>query len=149
MASNWLVYRRRAPRLAAEVDGARPRADTDAMAVPLLSWLTRPALLRALASDARLVLRLLREPRVPVFLKALPALAALYLLSPLDAVPDLLPFAGQIDDVVAIVLAVKAFVALCPSSAVAFHRDALARRAPFAPMAQGDDVIEAEFRHDA
>ena len=119
------------------------------MAIRLFSWLTRPAILRALVADAGVALRLVREPRVPLLVKAVPALAALYFLSPLDLVPDVFPLAGQVDDVVAIVMALKAFLALCPSAAVAFHRAALARRAPYAPMSPGDDVIEAEYRRDA
>jgi uncharacterized membrane protein YkvA (DUF1232 family) len=50
-----------------------------------------------------LVGRLLRDPRVPRRRKLLLSLAAGYLASPIDVVPDFIPLAGQLDD--AIVLA--------------------------------------------
>ena len=42
--------------------------------------------------------RLLTDARVPVAEKALFAGAVIYALMPLDFIPDLLPFVGQIDD---------------------------------------------------
>lgn len=68
------------------------------MVARVTSWLWRPGPLRMLFSHARLASRLLREPRVPFLAKAVPLLAVLYLLSPLDLVPDVLPLLGQIDD---------------------------------------------------
>src|ERR671939_79257 len=43
--------------------------------------------------------RLIVDPRVPATEKALFAGAIIYALMPLDLIPDLIPFAGQIDDV--------------------------------------------------
>jgi uncharacterized membrane protein YkvA (DUF1232 family) len=116
------------------------------MAVRLLSWLFRPALIRTLVTDARLALRLAREPRVPASIKALLLLGALYVVSPLDLVPDFFPLAGQFDDIAVIVGALKIFLGLCPAAAVAFHRSALGRRLPYSPMSPDDQVIDAEFR---
>src|SRR5215211_3954060 len=42
--------------------------------------------------------RLLTDGRVPVTEKALFAGAIIYAIMPLDLIPDLLPFVGQIDD---------------------------------------------------
>ena len=42
--------------------------------------------------------RLLTDPRVPIAERALFAGAVIYALMPLDFIPDLLPFVGQIDD---------------------------------------------------
>ena len=50
----------------------------------MTSWFGRLGLLRSLLTDARLAWRLVREPRVPAACKAVPVLAALYLLSPID-----------------------------------------------------------------
>lgn len=116
------------------------------MAVRLMSWLRRPWLLRQLFVQARLAARLLREPRVPLTAKALPVLAGLYVLSPLDAVPDFLPLLGQIDDLSLILVSLALFLRLCPAAAVAFHRESVARNRPYAPMAPADGVIEAEWR---
>lgn len=42
--------------------------------------------------------RLLRDPRVPKTEKALVAGAIVYAIIPLDLIPDMIPFVGQIDD---------------------------------------------------
>ena len=50
--------------------------------------------------------RLLRDARVPMAEKALFAGAIIYVISPIDLIPDVFPFIGQVDDlyVVALVL---------------------------------------------
>ena len=50
--------------------------------------------------------RLLKDSRVPAAEKALFAAAIIYVISPLDFIPDVFPFIGQVDDlyVVALVL---------------------------------------------
>lgn len=50
--------------------------------------------------------RLLKDARVPTAEKALFAAAIIYVISPLDFIPDVFPFIGQVDDlyVVALVL---------------------------------------------
>jgi len=116
------------------------------MVARVTSWLWRPGLLRMLLLHARLASRLLREPRVPLRIKAVPLLAPLYLLSPLDLVPDFLPLLGQVDDLSLILVAVAVFLRLCPAASVAFHRAAIAEGRPYAPMSATDDVIDAEWR---
>lgn len=116
------------------------------MAVRVTSWLRRPGLLRMLFSQVRLAGRLLREPRVSLRVKAAPLLAALYLVSPLDVLPDFLPVLGQVDDLTLILVALAAFLRLCPAAAVAFHRAAIAEGKPYMPMSPTDDVIDAEWR---
>jgi uncharacterized membrane protein YkvA (DUF1232 family) len=96
----------------------------------------------------RLAGRLLREPRVPTLTKAVPLLAGLYLISPLDVIPDLLPFVGQVDDLGLILAALALFVRLSPGSAVDFHEAAIAARRRYGPMPPAADVIDAEWRHE-
>ena len=116
--------------------------------VRVTSWLWRLGLLRMLLSHVRLAGRLLREPRVSLLTKAVPLLAALYLISPLDIIPDLVPLLGQVDDLTVILLALTAFLRLCPAAAVASHRAAIAEGRPYAPMSPTDDVIDAEWRRE-
>jgi len=72
----------------------------------------------------RLAWRLLRDPRVPVVLKTIPFLGALYLIWPVDFLPDVLPPLGQLDDVGVLLLAIIAFVRACPPELVeAIRRD--------------------------
>jgi uncharacterized membrane protein YkvA (DUF1232 family) len=104
---------------------------------------------RTLPSNVRVTLRLIREPRVPLLLKLIPAAAAIYVISPLDFVPDVLPIVGQLDDLGIVFIAVEAFLRLAPSDAVDFHRTAVAEGRRFNPMPADGDVIDAEFRrHD-
>jgi uncharacterized membrane protein YkvA (DUF1232 family) len=117
------------------------------MATRISSWLSRPLSLRSLITQARLAFRLFREPRVPILLKAVPLLAFLYVLSPIDLVPDFIPGLGQLDDLGIMLAALELFVRLCPSGAHAFHREAIAQRRRYAPMTSTDDIIEAEWRH--
>ncbi len=51
-----------------------------------------------------LCLRLLTDKRVPIAERALVAGAIVYALVPLDLIPDMLPFVGQVDDVYLIAL---------------------------------------------
>ena len=111
----------------------------------MLSW---PSLLRTLVSRVRLTMRLLREPGVPLLAKACPVLAALYVISPIDFVPDVLPLLGQLDDIGVVVVVLEAFLKLCPARAVDFHRAALAQGRAYCPMPPAGDVIDAEFRRE-
>jgi uncharacterized membrane protein YkvA (DUF1232 family) len=95
---------------------------------------------------ARLAIRLFREPRVPTLLKAVPLLALLYVLSPIDLVPDFIPGLGQLDDLGIILAALELFVRSCPDGAQAFHREAIAQRRRYASMTSTDDVIDAQWR---
>ena len=70
----------------------------------LLTTITQiPAYLRLLSG-------LFRDPRVAVMDKLLVAGAILYIVSPLDLVPDFVPFLGQVDDVYLLILSLQRLV---------------------------------------
>jgi uncharacterized membrane protein YkvA (DUF1232 family) len=54
-----------------------------------------------------LVRRLIGDARVPRWGKALLGLLAVYLVSPIDLVPDFLPVVGQLDDVVITIVVLR------------------------------------------
>lgn len=112
------------------------------------SWLTKPGLLGSLLAQVRLALRLVREPSVPGLTRAVPLLAVLYLLSPVDFIPDVLLGLGQLDDLGVLMLALELFLRLCPPRAKAFHETAIARGQRYSPMPAAGDVIDAEWRRD-
>lgn len=56
------------------------------------------ALLRALPDLVRLISRLVGDPVLPRAAKIALAAAAVYLLSPVDLVPDFIPLLGYVDD---------------------------------------------------
>ena len=118
------------------------------MAARLTSWLSRPGLLRTLFSQVRLAIRLLREPRVPLLTKLVPPLAALYVVSPIDLVPDFLPVLGQLDDLALMIVALEVFLRLCPARVTTFHRAAIAHGRKYSPMYPTVDVIDAEWRRE-
>lgn len=66
--------------------------------------------------------RLLRDGRVPGWVKVIPAIGLVYLLSPIDLIPDfVLPGLGQMDDIAVVLLALKMFVDLSPPGVVSEH----------------------------
>lgn len=74
--------------------------------------------------DARRLWYALRHPDAPVWLKPATALLLLYLVSPLDLVPDALPVIGIVDDLVLLPLAVRWMLSMLPGSL----RDDIGRR---------------------
>jgi uncharacterized membrane protein YkvA (DUF1232 family) len=95
------------------------RAVLVAVALMVASWallvlLARrlpPGLLRDLASFVpdcvTTVRRLRRDQRVPRRAKIVVALAGLWLLSPIDLLPEFLPVIGPLDDVLVVALALR------------------------------------------
>ncbi|MGI8686612.1 MAG: YkvA family protein [Acidimicrobiales bacterium] len=51
--------------------------------------------------------RLRRDPRVPRAAKVAVAIAAVWVLSPIDLIPEFLPVIGPLDDVVVVALALR------------------------------------------
>ena len=77
----------------------------------LLARRLPPGLLRDLASFVpdcvTTVRRLRRDPRVPRRAKIVVGLAGLWLLSPIDLLPEFLPVIGPLDDVLVVALALR------------------------------------------
>ena len=113
-----------------------------------MRWLWGPRSIWMLRAQARLAVRLMREPRVPLAIKSVPLLSLLYVLSPVDFLPDILPLLGQIDDAGLVLLTVGLFLRLCPQDAVTHHRAAIAAGKRFSPMQSTDGFIDAEWRRD-
>ena len=61
-------------------------------------WKRMTAIWLLVRSDARRLWFALRHPDSPAWLKAGTALLLLYLLSPIDLVPGIIPLLGQLDD---------------------------------------------------
>ena len=57
-------------------------------------------LLRALPALVVMIARLAKDPELPRAAKIALAAAAVYLLSPIDLLPDFIPFVGYLDDLV-------------------------------------------------
>ena len=60
-----------------------------------------------------------RDPRVPWYAKALAGFVVLYALSPLDLVPDWIPFVGLLDDLVIVPLGIVLARRMIPAAVLA------------------------------
>ena len=114
----------------------------------MAAWLSRLTLLRTLVTHVRLATRLVREPRVSLVRKGLLVVGALYVISPIDLIPDFLLGLGEIDDLGVLLLALELFLAICPAAAVTFHRAAIDEGRRYSPMSPLANVIDAEWRRD-
>lgn len=72
-----------------------------------LMWKRFTLLWTLLRGDARRLWFALRHPASPGWLKLGTALLVLYVISPLDLIPDVIPFLGAVDDLVLVPLAVR------------------------------------------
>ena len=81
--------------------------------------LKSPGFIRELWEQIKLVWYLVRDPEVPLYLKALPFVGLLYVLFPIDFITDFVPVLGQIDDLMVITIGAKVFIELAPANVVA------------------------------
>ena len=65
--------------------------------------------------------RLLRDARVPTAEKALFLAAVVYVISPLDFIPDVFPFIGQVDDIYVVALTLLRLINRTDASVIRTH----------------------------
>ena len=70
---------------------------------------------------ARGVWGLVRDPRVPLFVRLLPVPVLIYLASPIDLIPDFIPVLGQLDDLLIVAAALWVVLRYTPRAVVAAH----------------------------
>jgi uncharacterized membrane protein YkvA (DUF1232 family) len=70
-------------------------------------WKRLTILWTLLRGDARRLRFALRHPAAPTWLKMGTALIVLYVVSPIDLVPDVLPVIGVVDDLILVPLAIR------------------------------------------
>ena len=76
-----------------------------------------------LPNFALLLKRLLTDPRVPLRSKLLFGGTLVYLVSPIDVIPDFIPGLGQLDDVVVALLALHSILNRVDAQVVLEHWD--------------------------
>lgn len=64
-----------------------------------------------------------KDPRVPRYARAVMAVIVIYALSPIDLIPDPIPFLGQLDDLVLIPLAVTWATRMIPPDVMDEYRE--------------------------
>ena len=70
-------------------------------------WKRLSLLWTVVRGDARLLWLALKHPKSPGWLKPAVALMVIYVVSPVDLIPDVVPFLGLMDDVVLVPLAIR------------------------------------------
>jgi uncharacterized membrane protein YkvA (DUF1232 family) len=89
-------------------------------------WKRLTLLWTVLRGDARDLWFAVRHPRSPRWLKIGFALIVLYAISPIDLIPDVVPFFGVVDDLVLVPLAMRWLLQRVPAE---IAQAARARRA--------------------
>jgi uncharacterized membrane protein YkvA (DUF1232 family) len=79
----------------------------------------------------KLILHLMGDKRVNILLKILPVGALIYLILPIDLIPELaIPVIGYLDDAAVLWIGMTLFVNLCPDDIVQEHMNALQKVVP-------------------
>jgi uncharacterized membrane protein YkvA (DUF1232 family) len=79
-------------------------------------------IIQGIIDEAWLTWRLLMDNRVPMWMKAVMVVPLIYVLSPIDIIPDFFLGLGQLDDIGIILAAMRFFQSLVPDDIVAEHR---------------------------
>lgn len=108
---------------------------------------TDPGFFREVWQQARLVYYLLRDPEVPFYLKLVPFAAVIYLLWPLDILPDFAPVLGQLDDLTALLVSSKVFIELAPPQVVARYMAQIRTADGFDPADEVNEKIIIDPQH--
>jgi len=83
--------------------------------------------MRRLSVDrkARLAWRLVQDSRVSPLVRGIVVLPALYMISPIDLLPDVIPFIGRLDDAFVFSLTANLLIRFAPLSVLTEHLDDL------------------------
>ena len=89
-----------------------------------------------LISSIRLVWKLLTDSRVPFWIRIALPLALIYVISPIDILPDFIPIMGRVDDIIAIVVGIMILLKLAPKKVVNQHKK------------DNKTIIDGEYREE-
>jgi len=92
-------------------------------------WKRLTVLWTVLRGDARRLWFAVRHPAAPGWLKLGTALIVVYVVSPIDLVPDVLPVVGFVDDLVIVPLAIRWLLDRLPPEIAAAAQTRARRRA--------------------
>lgn len=110
----------RAPALPTR--GETPASDQERLLEPM--W----DVVRRLPSYAKVATAMARDTRVPRAAKAYLAAGGVYLISPIDLIPGIIPVAGQIDDLYVVLTGLQRAIRTSPPAVVEEHFAAVGLR---------------------
>jgi uncharacterized membrane protein YkvA (DUF1232 family) len=85
-------------------------------------------MIRGVLDQVLLTWRLLLDKRVPFWTKMIAIVPIIYVISPIDFIPDVILGLGQLDDLGLILAGMRLFETVVPDYIVQEHRGSLARR---------------------
>lgn len=99
-----------------------------------------------LRSEFKLYIRLFKDKRTPLISKLMLVAAVIYLLSPVDFIPDFIPFAGFVDELIIIPLIFYLSTLFIPKDVVEDNRrivkgSSKVKKAKFENVQEGE-IIE-------
>ncbi|PKB61251.1 MAG: hypothetical protein BZY79_04720 [SAR202 cluster bacterium Casp-Chloro-G4] len=89
----------------------------------------------------RLIMKLIMDRRVPIRAKLVIPAALIYLISPFDLVPDIVPISGWIDDIVVTLVAAALFLMMVPRDVLMEHVGRASSK-----RSKNGKVIDGEYR---
>ena len=89
-----------------------------------------------LISSIRLIWKLLTDSRVPFWIRIALPLALIYVISPIDILPDFIPVMGRVDDIIAIIAGIMILLKLAPKKVVNQHKK------------DNQTIIDGEYREE-
>lgn len=102
-----------------------------------------PSVIIEIWRSMQLVWRLMLDPRVPAFPKLIVPMVALYVVSPIDVIPEaLFLMLGTLDDLALLFFGTKLFINLCPPDVVMEHRRAIGGGRDVT----ADDYVDGTYR---
>ena len=107
-----------------------------------LDWSKNLGFLTGIFKQLRLVWLLMQDSRVPLWAKAIVPLSLLYLISPLDFIPDVFLGLGQLDDLGIILLGISLFVKSCPPNIVQYYQNQL----EYGVDSLDDEAVDTTYR---
>ena len=109
---------------------------------------TDPSVFGEIWRSLQLVYYLVLDPRVPFLYKLIIPAVIIYVLSPLDVIPDafiIMLGLGALDDLAVMFLGIKLFIHMCPPDVVMEYRARLAGGRA-APTADDSNTVEGTYR---
>ncbi len=79
-------------------------------------------MIRGFITQLTLTWQLMRDPRVPLWTKIVPIAALLYIVSPFDFIPDIIPGLGQLDDLGILLVSMRLMESISPEMVVIEYR---------------------------
>lgn len=107
-----------------------------------LDWSKNLGFLSGIFRQFRLVWLLMQDSHVPLWAKTIVPLSLLYLISPLDFIPDVALGLGQLDDLGVLLLGMSLFIKLCPPNLVEYYQHQL----EYGMDSVNDEAVDATYR---